>query len=179
MMRVIASGYFVLLFAACAEIPRPPINPVVAAIQIVIDKDCGQPAIDQIASGINAWHEEASVCTSIVVRDVENDKMSWIEDGEITIYFAGAGWCKFVFDELSKDTQWIALTVMPTGDIFIPRNDKKMRQLAMHELGHAFGLEHSTNRMSVMYSFAWGGPQSITRDDARQVSTLLADYRCR
>lgn len=58
----------------------------------------------------------------------------------------------------------------PTGtqiNIYQFSSQDKLVQVLAHELGHALGLDHSTNPSAIMYPISDGGNQAVTADDLR------------
>jgi predicted Zn-dependent protease len=57
-------------------------------------------------------------------------------------------------------------------DIFEYENESKLVRVLAHELGHAIGLEHNTNREAIMYELNNGVGLYLTSDDIMSLKSL-------
>jgi predicted Zn-dependent protease len=182
------TALFLVLFLSvpsCASrIPKPPAQPKDGRIHLRIDQNFGQMGIEAIISAIGEWHSVAGLCFDVEVVDVTEEYETWVDDNTTTIYFAAEGtWPYGVFEfvmEKSGINNAIGLTLFTMKDIFLIDGYYSLRQVAMHEIGHALGImEHNPDRLSTMYHIALsGGIQRVTYKDAMQVIKLHPGNRC-
>jgi len=139
-------------------------------IRVFIDESSGKGltffdnfTVSDVRVALKVWENRTKVIQFI---DVNNEKVA-----DITIK-----WSSNLTSEPGKKTvgeAWYRsgliggiLYLLPSG--MSCRNQNR----AMHEIGHLFGLNHSTDYMSVMYQYE-SCAQSITDDDVNKTLTLL------
>ncbi|MFN8526915.1 MAG: matrixin family metalloprotease [Chloroflexota bacterium] len=112
-------------------------------------------SVADVQKGIDSWNAALRGSTFERIRDLQLVPATPGETPQIEIAITGvtegaeAGYTVLYFDELGA-LQYAAITIRGRG--MAPAfNSRGMTATAIHELGHALGLEHSTNRMDPMY----------------------------
>jgi predicted Zn-dependent protease len=117
-------------------------------------------AMDTWASVLDLdWHED----------DTQNCSIQLV-DGERQLFQPAAIAARSQLPDRLNFDGWIAFN---PGRTLSP---KELYQISLHEIGHVLGLQHSSNAMSVMYSYNLEGQEWL---DVTDLAALAAHHKLR
>jgi len=112
-------------------------------------------AMDSWASILDLdWHED----------DTENCSIQLV-DGKSELFQLSAIAARSQFPDRRAFQGWIAFNPAQT------LSEAEMFRIAVHEIGHVLGLQHSSNAMSVMYGFDLEGLKWLDPTDLAALAT--------
>jgi hypothetical protein len=179
MSRMILLALALSLCQCAAKEPEPQTTPAAREPLVIrVDAGLGKNGVLAVVSAVSRWAEKTGICFTLRVEDGEGDVSTWADDKIPTIYAAFGGWRLYAMDLLRGEKPWIGVTLLNTGDVFLSDCGWKIRQVAMHEIGHILGLGHSEQRSSTMYAFVHEGPMDILPSDAKAARLKNKSHLC-
>lgn len=68
------------------------------------------------------------------------------------------------------------LTLGADGQFYYQAYNVTLMQVTLHEIGHALGLDHTTDAATVMYPYAWSYNRDLAAGDIQGINTLYPYY---